>query len=70
MARLPELYRGNLPPHIRSKVNYIVSQRRMYERIDGKFVGIGFKVKVKPFKGPDNAIYLVLDEELDSYNEY
>ena len=67
MARLQELYKGNLPPHIRSKVNYIREQRRIYERIDGKFVGIGFKLEVRPNKGPDSDFIIVLDNELVGY---
>jgi len=63
MARTPNLYREILPPRLR-KVGYIQEQRRIYERIDGKFVGIGYKLTFFNPKTQLRSVYFVSDNEI------
>lgn len=67
MARQSEIYRSQLPPYLQKK-GYIQKQRRIYERIDGKFVGIGFKLTFRDPKTQRSVVYFVTDDELSRYS--
>jgi len=48
---------------------YKWAPKRVYERIDGKFVGIGWKVQFYPFGHSDTSVHIkmvVLDSKLES----
>lgn len=66
MARQSGIYRSQLPPYLQKK-GYIQKQRRIYERIDGKFVGIGFKLTMFNAKNQRSDVYFVTDGELSKY---
>ena len=66
MARQQGIYRSNLPPRLRDK-GFIRQQRRIYERIDGKFVGIGFKLTMSKARDDRRDVYFVADQELQDY---
>ncbi len=66
MARQSGIYRSQLPPYLQNK-GYIQKQRRIYERIDGKFVGIGFKLTMRDSKTQRSDVYFVTDDELSQY---
>lgn len=67
MARQSGIYRSQLPPYLQNK-GYIQKQRRIYERIDGKFVGIGFKLTFRNPKNQRSEVYFVTDDELSRYS--
>jgi len=67
MARQSGIYRSQLPPYLQEK-GYIQKQRRIYERIDGKFVGIGFKLTMKGKNNKRSDVYFVTDDELSRYS--
>jgi hypothetical protein len=67
MARQSKIYRSQLPPYLQSK-GYIQKQRRIYERIDGKFVGMGFKLTMRNRKTQRTDVYFVTDDELSKYS--
>ena len=66
MARQQRIYRSELPPRLQNK-GFIRKQRRIYERIDGKFVGIGFKLTMSKAGDDRRDVYFVADEELKNY---
>ena len=65
MARTPQLYDEQLPPRLKGK-GYISKQRRIYERIDGKFVGIGYKITLFQPKTQRRDVYFIQDDEIIS----
>ena len=70
MARQSGIYKSQLPDKIQ-KLGYISQQRRIYERIDGKFVGIGFKLIMRKYRPDKEDIFstvFIQDEDLDRYS--